>query len=53
MKRMSPKMMKAYSKYEKAESPREKMMEANKGTKMVKKAVRKATKRTAKKVSKK
>lgn len=38
MAKMSPKMKKAYSAYEKAESPKEKMMEARKGSSMLKKS---------------
>jgi hypothetical protein len=37
MAKMSPKMMKAYSKYEKAEAPKEKMKEAKAGMAMGKK----------------
>ena len=49
MAKMSPKMMKAYSKYEKAESPKEKMMEAKKGAAMKKTAKKSVVKKTSKK----
>jgi hypothetical protein len=38
MAKMSPKMMKAYAKYEKAEPAKEKIKEAKAGMKMTKKA---------------
>jgi hypothetical protein len=44
MAKMSPKMKKAYAAYEKAESPKEKMMEAKKGA-ALKKKVKKAAKK--------
>ena len=47
MAKMSPKMKKAYSAYEKAESPKEKMMEARKGASMIKPAVKKAAAKKA------
>jgi hypothetical protein len=39
MAKMSPKMKKAYSAYEKSEAPKEKMMEAKKGAAMKKKSM--------------
>jgi len=42
MAKMSPKMKKAYSAYEKAEPMKEKKMEAKKGASMIKPAAKKA-----------
>lgn len=49
MAKMSPKMKKAYSAYEKAESPKEKMMEAKKGAAMKKAAKKSVIKKMGKK----
>lgn len=49
MAKMSPKMMKAYSKYEKAEPKNEKMMEAKKGMAMKKTAKKSVIKKMDKK----